>query len=58
MQSDSKIFVTGHRGLYGKALCKKLKEKGLINFDNNVSSYIPEFKNLKCKDENGKIFEG
>ena len=35
----------------------KLKEKGLINFDNNVSSYIPEFKNLKCKDENGKIYK-
>ncbi len=31
MQSDSKIFVTGHRGLYGKALCKRLKEKGYNN---------------------------
>ena len=30
-----------------------LKERGLINFEDKLSKYIPEFKNLKCKSENG-----
>ena len=33
-----------------------LYEKGLINFDDNVSKYIPEFSELKCKDQNGDIY--
>ncbi len=33
-----------------------LFEKGLINFDDNVSKYIPEFSELQCKDENGDIY--
>ena len=33
-----------------------LFEKGLINFDENVSKYIPEFSELQCKDENGDIY--
>ena len=33
-----------------------LYEKGLINFDENVSKYIPEFSELQCKDENGDIY--
>ena len=33
-----------------------LHEKGLINFDDNVSKYIPEFSELQCKDENGDIY--
>ena len=33
-----------------------LHEKGLINFDDNVSKYIPEFSELQCKDENGGVY--
>ena len=33
-----------------------LYEKGLVNFDDNVSKYIPEFSELQCKDENGDIY--
>lgn len=33
-----------------------LHEKGLINFDDNVSKYIPEFSEIKCKDENGDVY--
>ena len=33
-----------------------LHEKGLINFDDDVSKYIPEFSEIKCKDENGDIY--
>ena len=32
-----------------------LKEKGLINFNDKVSKYIPEFENIKCKDAKGEI---
>jgi len=31
MNKNSKIYVAGHRGLVGSAICKKLKEKGYIN---------------------------
>lgn len=34
-----------------------LKEKGLIDFKDKVSKYIPEFKNLKCKDGNGETYK-
>jgi CubicO group peptidase (beta-lactamase class C family) len=34
----------------------KLYEEGLIDFEDKVSKYIPEFKHLKCKGENG-IYE-
>lgn len=34
----------------------QLYEEGLINFEDKLSKYIPEFKNLKCKGENG-IYE-
>ena len=34
-----------------------LYEKGLIDFDDNVSKYIPEFSELQCKDENGNIYK-
>ena len=30
-----------------------LHEKGLINFEDKVSKYIPEFENLKCKGDEG-----
>lgn len=33
-----------------------LFEKGLVNFDDNVSKYIPEFSELQCKDENGDVY--
>lgn len=33
-----------------------LFEKGLINFDDNVSKYIPEFSELQCKNENGDVY--
>ena len=33
-----------------------LFEKGLINFDDNVSKYIPEFSGLQCKNENGDVY--
>ncbi|MEC7244896.1 MAG: serine hydrolase domain-containing protein [Bacteroidota bacterium] len=33
-----------------------LYEKGLINFDENVSKYIPEFSELQCKNENGDVY--
>jgi len=31
-----------------------LKEKGMININDNLSKYIPEFKNMTCKGENGE----
>lgn len=31
MELDSKIYVAGHRGLVGSAICRKLKEKGYAN---------------------------
>lgn len=31
MNTDSKIFVAGHRGMVGSAICRKLKESGFIN---------------------------
>tara|TARA_B100002019_G_scaffold238223_1_gene213249 strand:- start:412 stop:1551 length:1140 start_codon:yes stop_codon:yes gene_type:complete len=34
-----------------------LKEKGMIRFDDKVYKYIPEFKNLKCKDNNGDTYK-
>jgi CubicO group peptidase (beta-lactamase class C family) len=34
----------------------QLYEEGLINFEDKLSKYIPEFKNLKCKGKNG-IYE-
>tara|TARA_B100001093_G_scaffold81869_1_gene73285 strand:- start:1376 stop:2512 length:1137 start_codon:yes stop_codon:yes gene_type:complete len=34
-----------------------LKERGMINFKDNVSKYLPEFKNLKCKNKDGSIYE-
>lgn len=34
-----------------------LKEKGLINFNDKVSKYIPEFENIKCKDAQGEIYK-
>ena len=33
-----------------------LFEKGIVNFDDNVSKYIPEFSELQCKDENGDVY--
>ena len=33
-----------------------LKEKGIINFNDKVSKYIPEFEKLKCKDGNGGTY--
>jgi CubicO group peptidase (beta-lactamase class C family) len=30
-----------------------LHERGLINFEDKVSKYLPEFENLKCKGEDG-----
>ena len=33
-----------------------LYEKGLINFDENISKYIPEFSELQCKDEKGEVY--
>tara|TARA_B100001287_G_C22289916_1_gene347826 strand:+ start:128 stop:541 length:414 start_codon:yes stop_codon:yes gene_type:complete len=34
-----------------------LKEKGLINFNDKVSKYIPAFENIKCKDAKGRIYK-
>jgi len=34
----------------------QLYEEGLIKFEDKLSKYIPEFKNLKCKGQNG-IYE-
>lgn len=31
MNKDSKIYVAGHRGLVGSAICKNLREKGYTN---------------------------
>ncbi|MGB1020095.1 MAG: serine hydrolase domain-containing protein [Flavobacteriaceae bacterium] len=33
-----------------------LKEKGLVNFDDKVSKYLPAFKNLQCKDDQGNLY--
>ena len=34
-----------------------LKERGMIDFKDNVSKYLPEFKNLKCKNPDGSIYQ-
>lgn len=31
MEKDAKIYVSGHRGLVGSAIVRKLKEKGYAN---------------------------
>ena len=33
-----------------------LKERGMIDFKDNVSKYLPEFKNLKCKNPDGSVY--
>ena len=34
-----------------------LKERGMIDFKDNVSKYLPEFKNLKCKNPDESIYQ-
>ena len=34
-----------------------LKERGIIDFEDNVSKYLPEYKNLKCKNPDGSIYQ-
>jgi len=34
-----------------------LKEKGLIDFTDKVSKYLPEFKDIKCKNPDGTIYK-
>jgi CubicO group peptidase (beta-lactamase class C family) len=34
-----------------------LKERGMIDFKDNVSKYLPEFKNLTCKNPDGSIYQ-
>jgi len=34
-----------------------LKERGMIDFKDNVSKYLPEYKNLKCKNPDGSIYQ-
>ncbi len=34
-----------------------LKERGMIDFKDNVSKYLPEYKNLKCKNPDGSIYK-
>ena len=36
MNINDKIFVAGHRGLVGSAICRKLQEQGLIENKNHV----------------------
>lgn len=33
-----------------------LKERGMIDFKENVSKYLPEFKNLQCKNPDGSAY--
>ena len=34
-----------------------LFEEGKINFNDNVSKYLPSFKKIKCKDKKGKVYD-
>ena len=34
-----------------------LKEREMIDFKDNVSKYLPEFKNLKCKNPDGSVYK-
>lgn len=40
MQSDSKIYIAGHRGLVGSALCRLLEAKGYHNLITRTSSEL------------------
>ena len=39
MEKNSRIFVAGHRGLVGSAICRRLRQEG---FDNLVSRELQE----------------
>lgn len=40
MEKNSKIFVAGHRGMVGSAICRKLKNEGYLNIITRSSSEL------------------
>ena len=45
MEKNSRIFVAGHRGLVGSAICRRLRQEG---FDNLV---LRELEELDLRDQ-------
>lgn len=40
MEKDAKIYVAGHRGMVGSAICRKLKDQGYTNILTRTSSEL------------------
>ena len=40
MEKDAKIYVAGHRGMVGSAICRKLKDQGYTNMLTRTSSEL------------------
>jgi len=53
MKPDSKIYVAGHQGLVGSAICRRLKEKGY----NNIIGRTREALDLERQAETQAFFE-
>jgi GDP-L-fucose synthase len=53
MQSNSKIFVAGHRGMVGSAIVRKLKGKGYHNIVTRTSSEV----DLRSQEQVNSFFE-
>ena len=53
MKPDSKIYVAGHQGLVGSAICRRLREKGF----NNIIGRTREALDLERQAETQAFFE-
>ncbi len=49
MEKDAKIYVSGHRGLVGSAIVRKLRRKGLCQYHN------PQFSGIGFNQSGGDI---
>ena len=53
MEKSSKIFVAGHRGMVGSAICRKLKKEGYSNVVTRSSTDL----NLKKQEDVERFFD-
>lgn len=53
MDKDSKIYIAGHRGLVGSAICRRLKEKGYRNLLTKTSKSL----DLRRQKDTERFFE-
>jgi GDP-L-fucose synthase len=50
MEKNAKIYVAGHRGMVGSAICRKLNENGFNNITSQTSSEL-DLRNQKAVNE-------